>query len=149
VAIRATLPGQEFDIPRWHHDGAFFKTPDGEQRKVAVVLKGPATLFNDLQEEFRAAFREASRAKKRDTARERLKIVELIDPARTQTGAVGQGAVFVAGEERGAVHSEPPLDSIRLFVSVLPGTKEQIEDLRQRWERPKTSYAKGPAAQGL
>lgn len=41
ITIRATLPNNEFDIPRWHKDGKYFRGTTEETPKFATVLKGP------------------------------------------------------------------------------------------------------------
>lgn len=46
-----------------------------------------------------------------------------------------QGVVFIVGSDHAAVHSEPPIKEERLFLSVLPGTKEQIKE----WESSQSS----------
>lgn len=145
VAVRATLPNSDFEIPRWHQDGVFFESENGEQKKVAFAVKGAPTLFNGTGGKLRDAFREASRRKEDDTPESRLEVAALLDPAQTEQAKAGQGSVFVAGSDRSAVHSEPSMKDPRIFVSVLPGTKEQIEELRERWNRPKTTLAPKPA----
>jgi len=46
-----------------------------------------------------------------------------------------QGLIFYAnsGGIDGAIHSEPKIDDNRMFISILPGTKENIEGLKKRW----------------
>lgn len=145
LTIRAALPTGAFDIPRWHQDGTFFDTPTGEQRKVAIALKGASTLFNDLPNALRGKFQEALRAEK-DSTEQRLKIAQLVNPSDNSTGAEGQGSIFISGTERAAVHSEPPIHAPRVFVSIVPGTAAQIEELRTRWERPVTTYSAAAVA---
>ena len=144
ITLRATLPTDEFDIPRWHQDGYFYAPFEGDQRKAAVVLKGAPTLLNDLPQSRLAAFNEASRKNPNDDAEKRLSVAAVLDETQTVTTPKGKGVVFIAGSPRGAVHSEPAMHEARLFLSVLPGTKEQIEELRQRWKKPVTSAAPKP-----
>lgn len=148
VAVRATLPNDAFDIPRWHQDGAFFKTENGEQKKVAAVLKGAPTLFNGTEGTLRDAFRKALRNSEDDTAKTRIGLSLLLDPALTEQAKAGEGSVFVTGSDRSGVHSEPAMKEARIFFSILPGSKEQIEELRTRWEREKSNVIrKKPAAE--
>jgi hypothetical protein len=48
-----------------------------------------------------------------------------------------QGVIFYAesGGIGGALHSEPKFDENRIFISILPGTKDNIEGLKKRWNR--------------
>ena len=47
-----------------------------------------------------------------------------------------QGLIFYAnsGGIDGAIHSDPKFDKNRIFISILPGTKENIESLKKEWE---------------
>ncbi len=141
ITLRATMPTDEFNIPRWHQDGYFYEPFTGDQRKAAVSLKGSATLLNDLPLSRMEAFNAASRGNPNDDTEKRLAVAAVLDDAQTVQPRKGQGVVFIAGSTRGAVHSEPAMNEPRLFLSVLPGTKEQIEELRQRWNKPVTSAA--------
>ena len=43
IDIRVSLPNNDFDIPRWHKDGQFFRL-NKKSPKFATILKGPGTL---------------------------------------------------------------------------------------------------------
>lgn len=144
VSIRAFVPSDDYDTPRWHKDGWFFNTPEGYQRKVAIVLKGASTLFNNMPKSQQVAFDELCNALSSDQLKveNRRKIAELVDSGLTQTAKEDEGSIFVVGSNRAAIHSEPPIHSERIFLSIVPGTKEQIEELRSNWKRSITSYSK-------
>lgn len=147
--IRAFTPIDQFDIPRWHMDGKFYDQADGDQRKIAMTIKGAGTLLNNLPQSLRETFNSVARSFDRDSPENRRTLEKLIDPAHTHIGTSGQGTIFIVGsDERAAVHSEPPIHSERLFMSLLPGTHEQIAELRERWGAPHTTYkpAQKPAA---
>lgn len=148
VAVRATLPNNDFDIPRWHQDGAFFKSENDEQKKVVAVLKGAPTLFNGTEGHLRDAFRKALRGGKGDSAKTRIELSLLLDPALTSQARAGEGSVFVTGSDRSGLHSEPTMKEARIFVSILPGSQAQIEELRERWNREKSGIVrKKPSAE--
>lgn len=48
-----------------------------------------------------------------------------------------QGLVFFTGVqmEKGALHSEPPMDDPRMFISILPSTEVNIMGLKERWSK--------------
>lgn len=147
--IRSFTPTDAFDIPRWHTDGKFYDLEDADQRKIAMTLKGSGTLLNNLPQSLRETFNSVARSFDRDSPENRRTLEKLIDPAHTHIGTAGQGTIFIVGsDERAAVHSEPPIHSERLFMSLLPGTHEQIAELRERWGAPHTTYkpAQKPAA---
>jgi hypothetical protein len=46
-----------------------------------------------------------------------------------------EGCIFynVPDGDGGALHSEPKINEPRLFISILPSSKENIEELKNRW----------------
>lgn len=110
VCIRASTPNHLFDVPRWHQDGYYFFPYAGFVFKFAAALKGNPTLF-------------CSHLDERGFSGQEIK-----------SPCLGQGAFFIVGDkERGAVHSEPKIDSERLFISILPGSESEIKELKARW----------------
>lgn len=45
----------------------------------------------------------------------------------------GEVAFFRLGDEEGAVHSEPPCHTDRIFINVVPGTEDELKALMGRW----------------
>ena len=141
VAIRSFTETTEFDEPRLHTDGYYYLPFEGSQYKVAIALKGAGTLFYELPEDFRNIFKEIQNKQTLDNEKEnRAKFVKLLEEYSTQTqcftypGETCSGVVFLVGNsDFAAVHSEPPIHSQRLFLSILPGSKKQIQELHDRW----------------
>lgn len=131
ITIRASEPTDFFNIPRWHIDGRFYESDGEEQMKAVIALKGDGTLLNRLPVEKRADFMEALSADV-DEAECRQRCMQIVEPAHTETTPPGCGTVFIVGSERAAVHSEPPIAEERIFLSIVPGNKEQITALRER-----------------
>ena len=151
--IRVTQPDHDFDIPRWHKDGNFFLQGPIELHtsKFATVLKGPGTLlikgtkkvnqiYNENLIEQRKEYiptkdmKEQSRRihkKYRPILAKKLANEKVIQVKNTQ------GVIFFAGNprEKAALHSEPPNDAPRLFISILPSTEANIKDLKERWNK--------------
>lgn len=46
-----------------------------------------------------------------------------------------EGIIFYANTHTSAIHSEPKIDSDRIFISILPGTKKEIMDLKDRFTK--------------
>jgi hypothetical protein len=125
--------------------------------KFATVLKGPGTLFiksstsnsekfNEIQEREH----EEKRMKPQSTREERQEINERYraiyatlpkNGDMVQSGK-NQGVVFFAdsGGVRGAIHSEPKMDDYRIFISIVPGTKENVEERDRDERRMKEEY---------
>lgn len=147
--IRVTTPLKEYYIPRWHQDGPFFGN-DIITSKFATVLKGPGTLlikstkkvsniYNTVQDASREEMRKTNNQddqikihyKYRPIYADKLKNEKIIQVKNNQ------GLIFYAnsGGIDGAIHSEPNFDDNRIFISILPGTKDNIESLKKRWNR--------------
>ena len=131
VCVRAFTPTTNFNTPRWHIDGAYYglNAPFPYPKtvfKFAATLKGNPTLLYQLPGDQRDTFI----AHQHD----REFLSEYLDIDKAESPKKGEGVFFVVGNsEKGAVHSEPSIDSNRLFFSVLMGDKSEIEELYSRW----------------
>lgn len=125
IIMRASVPHDFFKIPRWHQDGDFFGPSAGHSLKAVMTLKGPGTLF------YSPTTDELEKFKQIENDRNQLAEL-LIDQSRTQSTPSGLGSLFIFGEEAGAVHSEPHINSQRFFMAVLPGSKNQIQNYVDR-----------------
>ena len=121
VSVRSSLPTHEYDIPRWHPDGGYFDSENKVYKKV-MTIKGPSTRFGRIKdkEKFNALLRENP-----DDLQTRRKLDEMIE--EMESCKSGESTVYLVGDEDAAVHSEPVTNEPRLFVSVLVGSKAQIE----------------------
>lgn len=154
VALRSSIPNSDFDIPRWHIDGNFYDGSD-KQYKIVMVLKGPQTLFFNLPEEMKDWFINAAQSKiiynhdgsinKAETLQANgsrnlvADTLKSLGGDRVVSAKFGQGAAFIVGSHDAAVHSEPPINAPRLFISIVPGNEEQIQSLNTRWNSEKTA----------
>lgn len=146
ISIISSIQNNKFDIPRWHHDGFYFSNIDN-QAKFAFVLKGPGTLFikkskkviesyNKIQDKYKKELNEIVDIKLRNDPEIQLKIKEKYRPIfakelskyKIRQVKNNQGVIFWGGKDINskALHSEPKIDQHRLFISILPGTKEMI-----------------------
>lgn len=140
ITIRLFTKSTLFDMPRWHTDGYYYSPFEGNQYKVALTLKGPGTLFLKLPSEVRKLFMETQYEMTPENSDEmRKKLIRLlekysIDKSLIHQGKAYSGTVFIVGNsDNAAIHSEPPINSERLFVSILPGSKKQIQELYNKW----------------
>lgn len=132
VTLRAFAPNDEFNLPRWHTDGAFFKPFHGSQVKFASVLKGSTRLFSRLPPREREKFLLLNTG----SNTERFDLAELIKTsgAPIEQPSAGEGAFFLVGNSSSAaIHSEPPMNRPRIFFSVVAGSYEEIKELAERW----------------
>lgn len=139
VAIRPTTDTGVFEVPRWHTDGGYFSTAasgfygDTSEHEVKALLtiKGASSRLADVPVEVRHQFRALM-----DAGDEKA-LDDLVCPYQITSKPHGTGTLIAVGDHPlAAVHSEPHLNHDRIFVSVLPGTHQQIKDLRQGWGAP-------------
>ena len=89
-----------------------------------MSLKGTHTLFSQLPKELREVFRVH--------AKDRAYLGSLLDPSQIVTAKLGEGTFFVVGSlSCAASHSEPRVDSQRLFISIVPGNEDEIQEFDQ------------------
>lgn len=134
ITVRASTPTHSWDIPRWHTDGYYYSPYIGDQHKVVITLKGPSSLFCPLPFELRPQFNFLQfDSKNREIVADMLKIIKAQSSISQQ-----QGTVYIVGNSsHAAVHSEPPIHEERLFLSIVPGNKSEIQELYNNWH-PKT-----------
>lgn len=152
LTIRATKPTTDYNHPRWHTDEDFFhnRRMIRTQWKLVTTLLGPGTLF--IQDE--KAARTLEQRIKSDIGqqhKDHLCTSFSCLGCATASAAVrnrladeflGQKIIqatnsdicfFKIGQEKGAVHSEPPQDCDRVFVNIVPGTDIELRDLMAKW----------------
>jgi hypothetical protein len=126
ICVRVSTPNPAFDMPRWHQDGYYYSPYAGFAFKFAVALKGNPTLFYQLPQEMRELFHSSS---------DREFLSTLLKRDKIESPKSGLGVFFLVGDkESAAIHSEPKIDSERLFFSVLPGNENEISELKDRWQ---------------
>ena len=138
IDVRITMRNKFFDIPRWHMDGLFFTSPEDRnqlQTKFITSLRGPGTLMINATKAEKQEYNEFSRnaTKMNHMGVEfRNKVIEIFKNRKVHQLKNNQGLIFIVGRDTALVHSEPPKNEKRIFVSVLPGTEKQIAELKAR-----------------
>lgn len=152
LTIRATTPTTDFDEPRWHTDEDFFQ---GEklirtQWKLVTTLLGPGTLFIEDAKSARAIETKVKLGVQEEhkdhlctsfnclgcstaSAAVRRRLADNLSGHKTTQATSGECCFFRIGQEQGAVHSEPPQDCDRVFVNIVPGTEEELQELMAKW----------------
>ncbi|OJW52807.1 MAG: hypothetical protein BGO67_00550 [Alphaproteobacteria bacterium 41-28] len=136
VVLRSFTPTSSYDMPRWHTDGYYYEPYAGDPYKFAITLKGPPTLFYKLPDEKRGEFYALQRKGTEQNDYNRQAIAAFLGNSKEAISVARphQGAVFVVGSNHAAIHSEPPIKEERLFLSVLPGSKAQIKEWKDKQE---------------
>lgn len=165
ISIRITLPNKLYIIPRWHQDGKYFNTCDNTQNlqsKFVTILKGDGTLFvtsnetslNIISDNLNKMRKYISDNNIVDFNEQlkindeifRPKLAERIEECKINKDCKitqlnnDEGVIFYVGDkQKAAIHSEPMMSQPRIFISILPGTKEEINELGIRFA-PKKQY---------
>lgn len=145
ITIRIMIPDEDdennFLIPRFHIDGKFFNINDKNnngQTKFITTLKGAGTIFVDANKQIRDIyydFRDKNINKDKDMEY-RLKLMNLLENAKKINLKNNEGAIFKSFDRNlAAIHSEPYITEPRIFLSILPGNKEEINELYERWKK--------------
>lgn len=136
VSVRSFTPKEPY-AARWHTDGYYFEPYEGDPYKFAMTLKGNPTPFNKLPMDKRKEFFALLKKGNKENQYNQKAINDLVATSHEtdSMGSPGQGAVFIVGSDNGAIHSEPQITEGRLFISVVPGSAEQIEELKKLWKR--------------
>lgn len=125
----AHVDADKFDIPRWHRDGIFYSSSNLKY-KIVTALKGAQTLlypqdsFNNLSSTMQERFRLLSEGEETKDSREAR--AKMLDMSKVISAKPHCATIFVVGADNAALHSEPPIREDRLFLSILPGSNEQI-----------------------
>lgn len=145
LSIRVDIPKNDFDIPRWHADGNFFVGSDKIQTKFATVLKGPGTLFIKKSKKIYDIYlNHILERRKEFTGNDEALILKYrkilankLENVKHHQLKKNQGILFLVGQQQdkyqcGLIHSEPKIDTMRIFISILPGSESEITNLYKR-----------------
>jgi hypothetical protein len=134
LIVRSSYNDPYFDIPRWHCDGYYFVDKDKSQlqTKFVTTLKGQNTLVLETTPEEKEYFYSLQNYKNTLDIENRKHIAKNIKGKQIDINN-NQGIIFVAGDKNKClIHSEPLHDRERIFISILPGSKKDIDDMLER-----------------
>jgi len=159
LTIRSTLPNNNFDLKRWHCDFNFLEVKDINKRtdlnKFVTVLQGPGTFFLKTTSKERKLFdsmyneefeKSEIRLKKNNSYLDDSSVDEDIKfrkaltkkaPGKTVQAKKYQAAIFMSFDtdfSMCGIHTEPPFNVPRLFLSIAPCTKEEAK-ARQKYDK--------------
>ncbi len=138
ITVRASEANGSFATPRWHFDGNYFEPYTG-WHKIVLTLKGPGTLFSSLPLDRLPGFLELMTVPHDLPDREKIIAAYVGEDGRTQA-RVREPYLYIVGVDHAAIHSEPTIDAQRLFMSLVPGSAEQIDELRENWKAKTSTY---------
>lgn len=145
LIIRISLPHNILKKQRWHYDGLYFpKSSKSLQTKFITALRGLGTLFIQNQNKALKIFNKIDKERIYEMDQEtnfekKMKIDEQYMPIfekeleqfeKSQLNN-NQGLLFMKNNNKRLIHSEPSIDESRIFISIVPGTKENIEEIKK------------------
>lgn len=146
MKINGMFPTPNYTIPRWHCDGPFYKTTNSYQLKLAGALIGPGTLFKKTistdVDNFMAEYRKLYSGFKLDDYDREADIVnrKILDDHYKHIPTIqlknSDISIFTVGRiPKVAIHSEPNINTKRLFFSIVAGTADNIQELAKNWNK--------------
>ena len=134
--------------------------------KFVTVMKGPGTLLIKGNKRINKIYDDSCERERNETTptssiEEQIKVSDKYRPILAKELSKekviqlknNQGLVFFTGNgvikkpitstsyvgilDNGALHSEPKIDAPRMFISIIPGTEENIMALQERWSKKK------------
>jgi len=150
--IRVTYKDPYFNTPRWHTDGKMFSSrPNNEgQASFVMAFQGLGTLlikdtrkviakFNEIQETMKP-IKYSDPGWEKESMRIRKLVNKELKNKETIQLTGNQGCVFYAWPgtnkkfKQGALHSEPKKDTFRIFMKIIPGSKEEINEQVKKYD---------------
>ena len=141
LMVRITLPTNKFDLVRWHKDYGY----GGDSSKFCFVMKGPGTLLLKATKEVNDIYHKIHDKQKTERRAKNMSVKEQIEQSEKYKSVYAnalkkfkvkqinnnEGVILYAGDQvqniNGALHSEPKMDTTRIFISIMPQTKEYVE----------------------
>ncbi|MEK7136473.1 MAG: hypothetical protein AAB821_02685 [Patescibacteria group bacterium] len=105
--------------------------------KLVVAIKGPQTRFGRTTDKERFVQLSIDENKEKHGSEEDIRIRKELDLIVEEIHAPEKdtAAVYLVSGDEAVVHSEPPINESRLFISMIPGSKEEISEWRNRMEQ--------------
>jgi hypothetical protein len=143
--IRTFLPTEEHKIPRWHQDGKYYNSNDDNNKyKFVATIKGNGTIYcqpnedkliefykikNEIDKEMINLMNDRSKFQMM-FEKEKNAMYELFKNIKVKQIKKNHGLYFKVGTNDALIHSEPNIVEQRVFISILTGTVEQINEYK-------------------
>ena len=119
--IRISYKDPSFDLERWHTDGKYFMNDEKFQSKFIMVFTGVGTLVLDDNIEEREFFN--------NNINNREELSDKFKKSKINQLTNDQGLIIISQR---TIHSEPKKDSFRMFMQIIPATKEDIDIMSEK-----------------
>jgi hypothetical protein len=146
LTIRVKMPTRNFEIPRWHSDGRFYNIFTQKeidiQWKFLTTLIGPGTRLCEpsfsIKKKLYKMKDPVDRKDQKLYIEHKQKKVKLLSKTEKFQLTNNEGAIIIAHNnlkddiKYRTIHSEPDITEPRLFISILPGSIDEISELGTR-----------------
>lgn len=133
--MRSITPNNFFTTPRWHTDAKFFNPLNAH--KLVFALKGAQTRFGITTDKDRFVQLSIDENKEKHGSEEDIRIrkeLDLIVDEIYPTSGDQNATVYLVTGDDAIIHSEPQINESRLFMSIIPGTEDEISEWKHRME---------------
>lgn len=140
IETKTFKPNTTFSVPRWHTDNKFFAPHT--VYKLVWALTGPQTRFgetNDFETFQKLTVLEIQAGhgtKANIQAREKLDSIVKEFEFEEKTGTA---VLYRSAGTDPVVHSEPNMNQRRLFLAIVPGSKDEISEWFERKKQKDTN----------
>lgn len=132
IEIKTFLENDTFIIPRWHIDDKFFKPHTAH--KLVWAIKGSQTRFgiteNPMEFSRLTALEIQAGHGTDENIRIRKELGQIVNEVKISEKEAA--VLYRSAGENPVVHSEPHMSENRLFLGVVPGTREEISEWYER-----------------
>jgi hypothetical protein len=134
LTIRVSTPNNIYDIPRWHYDGNYYKS-NNIQTKFILTLKGNSTLIINPNQKIKKKFFDIDNKINIDESEIKLLRNKIVNNEKIiNINTLTNGIIIISTNPKlVTIHSEPPIRENRIFLSILPMTKNELNELKIRW----------------
>lgn len=132
IETKTFLANDTFIVPRWHIDNKFFKPHT--VHKLVWAVKGSQTRFGITENPMEFSGLTALEIQARHGTDENIRIRKELDQIVNEVKISEKEAavLYRSAGENPVIHSEPHMSENRLFLGIVPGTREEISEWYER-----------------
>lgn len=137
IDSKSMLPNDYFITPRWHTDAKFYNPLTAY--KLVMAIKGPQTRFGSTAESEKFVQLSIEENKEKHGSEEDMRIRKELDLIvnEVQMPSKENPTLYLVSSDDAYIHSEPHIDEERIFIAIVAGTEEEINEWSNRTEQKK------------
>ncbi len=137
IDSKSMLPNDYFITPRWHTDAKFYNPLTAY--KLVMAIKGPQTRFGSTAEFEKFVQLSIDENKEKHGSEEDIRIRKELDLIvnEVQMPSKENPTLYLVSSDDAYIHSEPHIDEERIFIAIVAGTEDEINEWSNRTEQKK------------